>query len=180
MLTNTPNRAPVLERVQLLSALLRVAIGWHFLYEGWTKLLYPCWTSTGYLNSAVGPASPFFHWLAANAARVRVIDQLNEWGLIPVGLGLMVGVLIRPAAIAGMILLALYYAAYPPLFAPVGQGASEGSYLIVNKNLVELLALAVVAAAPATSFALERLIFKRGRKPLGAGERASESRRGFV
>jgi uncharacterized membrane protein YphA (DoxX/SURF4 family) len=30
---------------------LRIAIGWYFLYEGWSKLLHPGWTSAGYLKS---------------------------------------------------------------------------------------------------------------------------------
>ena len=40
--------------------LLRVLIGWHFLYEGIIKLYNPEWTSFGYLASAQGPLKPFF------------------------------------------------------------------------------------------------------------------------
>jgi hypothetical protein len=56
----------------------------------------------------------------------------------------MLGCATRLAAVAGMGLLALYYLAHPPLFAPAA-GVAEGSYLIVNKNVVEMLALLVVA-----------------------------------
>ena len=38
---------------------------------------------------------------------------------------------------AGMGMLALYYFAYPPLFAPGMGGPTEGNYLLVNKTLIE-------------------------------------------
>jgi len=140
-----------------LLALLRIVIGWHFLYEGWAKLLAPGWTSKGYLASSTGPLAGLFHWLAAGEARLALLDQVNVWALILIGAALMLGVAIRPAAGAGIGLLALYYLAHPPLFGPLAYGASEGSYLIVNKNLVELVALAVVVAFPAPQFALALL-----------------------
>jgi uncharacterized membrane protein YphA (DoxX/SURF4 family) len=151
--------------------LLRIIIGWHFLYEGWAKLVSPGWTSSGYLKFSTGPLAGFFQWLGANDAAVRVVDQLNMWGLLLVGLGLMLGVAIRPAALSGIVLLALYYLAYPPFFSPVS-GISEGQYLIVNKNLIELVALAVVAAYPAASFGLGAILARRRG---GAGEEARES-----
>jgi len=39
---------------------LRVAIGWHFLYEGAWKLQQPDWRATGYLANSSGPFRPFF------------------------------------------------------------------------------------------------------------------------
>jgi uncharacterized membrane protein YphA (DoxX/SURF4 family) len=138
-------------------ALLRLAIGWHFLYEGVTKLLYPGWSSAGYLQGSTGPLASFFAWVASNASAVAVIDQLNIWGMVAVGLGLMLGVAIRPAAAGGMALLALYYIAYPPLFSPAGSGVAEGTYLLVNKNLVELIALGVVFAYPAAAYSIAAL-----------------------
>jgi len=60
-----------------------------------------------------------------------------------IGLALILGVWIRPAALSGIALLALYYLATPPLFAPLANGFNEGSYLVVNKNLVELFSLVV-------------------------------------
>ncbi|MEK7408456.1 MAG: DoxX family membrane protein [Acidobacteriota bacterium] len=151
-------------RRELPFALLRIAIGWHFLYEGWTKLVYSGWSSSGYLKSSTGPLASLFHWLGSNDAAVRVVDQLNIWGLILIGLGLILGVLIRPAALFGIALLTFYYVTYPPLFAPIGSGVSEGQYLIVNKNLVELFALAVVVAYPAASAGLGALVTRRGRR----------------
>lgn len=146
---------------QFPMALLRIVIGWHFLYEGWTKLMQPAWTSSGYLKFSTGPFAAFFQWLGSNDAVVRVIDPLNIWGLVLIGLALMLGVYIRAAALSGIALLALYYFAYPPLFAPAVNGVSEGAYLIVNKNLVELFALGAVFAWPAAAFGLGAVIPRR-------------------
>jgi uncharacterized membrane protein YphA (DoxX/SURF4 family) len=142
-------------------ALLRIAIGWHLFYEGWAKLLHPGWTSVGYLQSATGPFAFFFHWLGAQAGLIQFVDQVNIWGLLLAGLGLMLGVLVRPAAIGSMLLLGLYYISNPPLFAPLTTGLNEGNYLVVNKNLVEFLALAAVLAYPAAVFGMASLFGRR-------------------
>ncbi len=135
-------------RFDWLLTLLRIAIGWHFLYEGWSKLIQPAWTSAGYLKSATGPLADLFRWLPENATRLQLVDALNVWGLFAVGIALMLGVFTRYAAFSGMALLTLYYVAHPPLFDPLTHGVQEGSYLLVNKNLIEILALAVVALYP--------------------------------
>ncbi|MBY0523135.1 MAG: DoxX family protein [Gemmataceae bacterium] len=44
--------------------LLRLAIGWHFFFEGLEKLNKENWTSAGYLREAVGPLAPQFRNLA--------------------------------------------------------------------------------------------------------------------
>ncbi|MCC6367939.1 MAG: DoxX family protein [Bryobacterales bacterium] len=174
MHNNTLNRLTLPPRVEILLALLRMAIGWHFLYEGWTKLLYPGWTAAGFLASAGGPFSGFFHWLGANPIRLRAVDLLNEWGLLAAGVALMLGIMIRPAAMAGAGLLGLYYIAHPPLFSPVAQGA-EGAYVIVDRNVVELLALVVVFALPADRIGLQRLL--NGRRKAATSAPDPDSRR---
>jgi len=139
--------------------LLRIFIGWHFLYEGVLKLYNPSWTSKGYLLSA-SILRPFFGWLA-DASRISVIDSLNIVGLIAVGVSLLIGLKIRWGCIGGILLLAFYYLAHPP-FPSLPQGPSEGSYWIVNKNLIEIVALFVIYQLPTTSsFGIESLFFKK-------------------
>jgi thiosulfate dehydrogenase [quinone] large subunit len=142
--------------------ILRLAIGWHFLYEGLAKLVNPNWSSVGFLLDSEGFLGEFFRSLANNPATVLVIDQLNIWGLILIGLGLILGFLARPACIFGIILIASYYLSHPP-FVGLRYGApSEGSYLIVNKNLVELIALAVLYVFPNSRYVgIDRFIFKQ-------------------
>ena len=46
--------------------ILRIAIGWHFLYEGVVKLGDPNWTSAGYLAESKWIFSGIFHSIASN------------------------------------------------------------------------------------------------------------------
>ncbi len=153
-------------RLALPLVIVRLAIGWHFLYEGWIKVVDPGWTAAGYLESATGPLAGLFGWMASSTAAVAVIDVLNAWGLTLIGLALVLGVWVRFAAWAGVALLALYYLAQPPLWAPY-TGPNEGAYLLVNKNLVELCALATVALIPTPGFPWRRL--RRRAEPVEIG-----------
>jgi thiosulfate dehydrogenase [quinone] large subunit len=104
----------------------------------------------------------FFYSLATNPATVNIIDLINIWGLIFIGLGLILGFLARPACIFGITLLAMYYLSHPPFVGIRYSVPSEGSYLIVNKNLIELIALAVLYVFPTSKYiGIDRFIFKR-------------------
>ncbi|MBN1441119.1 MAG: DoxX family protein, partial [Planctomycetes bacterium] len=147
--------------------LLRVGIGWHFLYEGLVKILDPGWSSAGYLASSRWILSDVFHWIASRPAAVALVDLLNAWGLASIGAALMLGLFTRLAGVAGMLLLALYYAAHPPFLA---SGQAEGNYLIIDKNIVELLALLAIVILPAGRFTgLDRLLATRYRRKRAGG-----------
>jgi len=139
--------------------LLRILIGWHFLYEGIIKLYNPDWTSFGYLASAQGPLKPVFTALTSETILVWV-DGLNMAALIIVGLTLTLGFFEKIGAFIGMGLLALYYAAHPS-FPWLTEVNVEGSYWFVNKNLIELVACLVIFQYPtAQYFGLARLFGK--------------------
>jgi len=139
--------------------LLRILIGWHFLYEGVIKAYNPSWTSKGYLLSS-SILKPFFAWLAGDSM-ISVIDYMNIIGLIAVGISLLIGIKVRWGCIAGMLLLLLYYLAHPP-FPGLPQGPAEGSYWVVNKNLIEMAALFVVFQFPLTTvFGLETIFSRK-------------------
>lgn len=141
---------------------LRILVGWHFLYEGLVKLLNPYWTAADYLAQSQGMLSGAFHWLAANPARLAAVDALNRWGLVLIGIGLIAGLLTRWATLAGMLILALYYVCQPPFPTSPSSLATEGSYLVVNKVLIELAALWVLFALPTGSVVgLDRLIARK-------------------
>jgi uncharacterized membrane protein YphA (DoxX/SURF4 family) len=128
---------------KLAVTLLRFAIGWHFLYEGVSKLAVDQWTAKEFLASASGPFSGFYHWMASSTNAMVVVDPLNMYGLILIGLALFTGIALRIAAVSGIVLLALYYFAYPPFGGP-SYGYSEGVVYLINKNVVEALALSVL------------------------------------
>ena len=138
--------------------LLRILIGWHFLYEGIIKAYNPSWTAKGYLLSA-SILKPFFTWLAGDSL-ITVIDTLNIAGLIAVGISLIIGLRVRWGCIGGILLLLMYYLAHPP-FPSLPQGPAEGSYWVVNKNLIEMAALFVIYQLPLISvFGIENLFVR--------------------
>jgi len=131
-------------RLQMVAlALLRIFIGWHFLYEGTAKLLKPNWSASSFLLQARGPLSGLFHWIANSPEMLGYANFLNIWGLILIGLGLILGCFTRTASGAGLLLILLYYFCNPPFVGYFYSLPSEGSYLIINKNLVEAAALLV-------------------------------------
>jgi thiosulfate dehydrogenase (quinone) large subunit len=139
---------------------LRVLIGWHFLYEGLAKLFSnPAWSSKSYLEGSVGPLAPAFKAMTLNAKILGAIDLLNIWGLILIGLSLFTGLFSRPAKILGIILLLLYYFAYPPLPGFLANAPVEGNYWIVNKTFIEIAALFVLYLFPSGNISgLDRYI----------------------
>jgi thiosulfate dehydrogenase (quinone) large subunit len=149
---------------------LRIVIGWHLLYEGISKALTPGWTAAEFLSVSAWIFSPFFNWLADSAALLAVVDIMNTWLLIVVGIALFLGIFDRIAAIAGMALLALYWLANPPL-AGVGLGiVTEGNYMLVDKNMVEFFALLLLALLPTGRYiGLAHLLKKNRNKKVYPG-----------
>jgi uncharacterized membrane protein YphA (DoxX/SURF4 family) len=152
-------------KVQLaILVLVRIAIGWHFLYEGIVKLFITDWSSASYLENSRWIFSGVFQGIAANPGLLNLADFLMIWGLILIGLGLMLGAFTRIATWSGIFILTLFYVAYPP-FVGLDYGVpAEGMYLIVNKNLIELLALILLTRfSTGHIFGLDRYyrIFKK-------------------
>jgi thiosulfate dehydrogenase [quinone] large subunit len=141
---------------------LRVLIGWHFLYEGLVKIGNPNWSSVGFLVDSEWILKGFYLYFASSPVILQITDFLNIWGLVAIGLGLMLGCLTRVAVWAGIILMLFYYLSHPPFIGFNYSVPSEGSYFIVNKVLIELTALAVLLVFPTGRIiGLDRLIFKR-------------------
>jgi thiosulfate dehydrogenase [quinone] large subunit len=140
---------------------LRIVVGWHFLYEGLSKLFQPDWTSRAYLMDSKGFLSGFFNWIAAHQPVLNVADFLNEWGLTLIGLSLILGLLTRISAISGIILLLFYYLSHPAWIGFDYLFPSEGSYFIVNKNIIEVFALFVLYYFPTDHIFGIGLLFNR-------------------
>jgi thiosulfate dehydrogenase [quinone] large subunit len=139
--------------------ILRITIGWHFLYEGGVKILNPHWTAKSYLLDSGGFLKSFFELIAGNQTLLSVSDSANAWGLALIGLSLLLGIFTRYSSIAGIVLLLLYYLSHPAFPGIEYVFPSDGSYFIINKTLVELFALLVVFAFPTSHiFGLKRLI----------------------
>ena len=137
---------------QAALVILRTLIGWHFLYEGYYKLMLPAWsadgkplspwTSVGYLKAASGPLARVFQWMI-DAGRIGWIDNTVKFSLLLIGLSLILGLLTRAGLWGALFFLALFYLlAIPTAGSP--QPGNEGTYLIVNKTLIEGVAVCVL------------------------------------
>jgi thiosulfate dehydrogenase [quinone] large subunit len=145
---------------------LRVIVGWHFLYEGLSKITASSWSAAGYMRASRGPFSALFKWIAGNPQMLDNANLITMYGLTIVGVLLILGLFTRIAAIGGMAFILLFYLCNPPFVGYFYTIPTEGSYLIVNKNLVELCALAVILLTRSGLFAgidriLHGLIFRR-------------------
>ena len=137
------------QQISLVS--LRTLIGWHFFYEGYVKLLHPAWSRDGqplaawssaaYLTGTGGPLAPVFHaiaeapWLGAFDVTVAVL-------LILIGTSLLLGLFTQSGCTGALAMLSIFYLSAIPLGA--AEARAEGSYLIVNKNLIELAAVTLL------------------------------------
>ena len=141
---------------------LRVVIGWHFLYEGITKVLNPNWSSIGFLLDSKGVFAGLFHAMAGNPDVVSGINFINVWGLTVIGFTLITGLFTKIASLSGMVLLGLYYISHAPFIGLNYAIPSEGSYLLVNKNLIEFFALWIVYLFPSGNhLGLDRILFRK-------------------
>ena len=124
-----------------LFSVIRIAIGWHFLYEGIAKIHMGNWTSAPYLAGSKWIFAPLFNAMAGSTGITAFVDFLNIWGMTFVGIGLILGLLTRWASAGGAIMLLFYFVAYPPVPGYTVGVPVEGSYLWVNKNLIEFFVL---------------------------------------
>jgi thiosulfate dehydrogenase (quinone) large subunit len=139
---------------QVALVTLRTLIGWHFLYEGYYKLMLPAWSSdgvplgrwssAGYLKAATGPFGGLFRRMV-DAGWTPWIDTTIKIGLLLIGLSLILGLFTKVGCWGALFLLALFYLAAIPM-AGTQQPGSEGAYLVVNKTLIEGAAVYVLLA----------------------------------
>ena len=130
-------------------AVLRIAIGWHFLYEGvWKLMQTEGWSCASYLGASQGPLASIFKWMAAQGWIVAAGDWAVMIGLVAIGLSLMLGVLSRVAALFGIALMAMFYGCQPPEpFAEAFSGA-DGRFFVIERNVLEAFGLLLVASVP--------------------------------
>lgn len=158
MSKNTNSYVP-LQLILLL--LLRFLIGWHILYEGISKVIIPDWSAVEYLKNSQWILTDFFQWIVSTPSIMSLVDFMNVWGLILIGSGIILGCCFKIAAVSGFVLLLLYYLATPPMIGLIYQMPVEGSNLIVNKTLIEAIALLLLAVFPTNkSYGLDYFLHK--------------------
>lgn len=121
--------------------LLRISLGWLFFYAGITKIIDPNWSAAFYLKGAQ-TFPELFSWFL-NPEILPYVNFLNKWGLTLIGISLILGMCVRWSALAGILLMALYY--LPLLHFPK---VGEHSYL-VDEHVIYALVLAFLFAVRA-------------------------------
>jgi len=151
--------------VKVFITVIRMAVGWHFLYEGLVKLFSPGWSAQPYLLGTIGFTSDFFHWLATNPDLMKIVDILNIAGLTLIGLGLFFGFFTRIASVFGALLLFLFYLAYPPFGISTLSNTFDNNF-IVDKLLIELLVFLFFVFSNQSGYSIDSLIqyYKRQKK----------------
>ncbi|HZU34295.1 MAG TPA: hypothetical protein VFA18_00215 [Gemmataceae bacterium] len=101
------------------------------------------WTLIGLALAATAAVYIYMHW--RDYSRTEIMDWLSSWGLLLIGAALLLGLATRSAALAGAVFLVMLYLWWPPLpWVPLNPKA-EGAVPFINKNMIELLALLVLA-----------------------------------
>ena len=144
---------PLPRPAMIALTVLRVVIGWHFLYEGVAKLTSSTWSAAGYMKASRGPLADLFRWIASQPQLLDNANLITMYGLTIVGALLMLGLFTRLAAAGGIFFILLFYLCNPPFIGYFYAIPTEGTYLIVNKNLVELCALVVILLTGTGRFA---------------------------
>lgn len=117
--------------------LLRITIGWLFLNAGIAKVINPEWTAAGYMKGAL-TLTGLYNWLAGSSL-LPVINFLVEWGLVLMGISLILGICVKWSGYLGSILMFLFY--LPVLSFPV-----VGHGYIVDEHIIYIAGLLVLAA----------------------------------
>ena len=109
-------------------------------------------------KEAAGPYQPAW----------TTLDWVNfstMWGLVIMGVCLILGLFSPLAAFAGAVFLAQIYMSMPPWPGLPVSPKSEGHYLIVNKNLIEMIACLALACIPTGSWiGIDALLFGARRR----------------
>ena len=98
------------------------------------------------------------------------INLTTMWGLVLMGVCLILGLFTPLAALGGAVFLGQIYLSMPPWPGLPPSPVAEGHYWIVNKNLIEMIACLLIASTPSGRWvgldALLSALFGRRREDL--------------
>ncbi|MDO8435400.1 MAG: DoxX family protein [bacterium] len=130
-----------MKQIQKISLfLLRITMGWMFLYAGLSHVLDPKFSAAGYLAGAKTFVA-FYHWLAGPSI-LPVVNFINAWGLTLLGISLILGIAVRLSAKLGALLMILYW-------LPLGIVHPNAHSLIVDEHIIYAAALLVLGSVSA-------------------------------
>lgn len=123
---------------------MRLGLGWVMFYAGITKILNPNWSAAGYLKNAK-TFPELFNWFL-DPSFLPIVNFVNEWGLLLLGVSLILGVGMRVSGVLGAMLMMLYY--FPSLDFPM---IGTTSY-IVDEHVIYALVLLFLAGSESARY----------------------------
>ena len=117
--------------------LLRIALGWVFLYAASHQVFVPGWSVAGFLEH-----TKTFHGLFSiftGPGIAPIISFLVSYGHLLIGLSLIVGLAVRVSAFFGILLMLLYWMAHMDF-----PYISDQNNFIVDFHIVDALVLALL------------------------------------
>jgi thiosulfate dehydrogenase [quinone] large subunit len=97
--------------VPAATLILRLAMGWIFIWSGFDKLITN-FSAGGFLvNATSGPLKDTFVRMGESQAAVNVVDPLVVWGQILIGFSLVLGIFTRFGLFMAAIMVFMFYLA---------------------------------------------------------------------
>ena len=135
------------------------------MLPGWSADGKPlsAWSSAGYLKAGSGPLAWLFKRMI-DAGLIGWMDWTVKIGLLLIGLSLLLGLFTRAGCCGALLLLSLFYLMAIP-FNGTPQPGNEGTYLVVNKTLIEAAAVIVLLSFNTGAIAGLDLLLRGVRSP---------------
>ena len=138
------------KRITVAAVTLRFLMGWFMFFDGLHILQTPGWSAKGFLLAA--KTFPGFYAWFAQPFNTWWVDPINSWGITLIGLALLLGVGVRPAAWAGFVMMTLYYFPHN-VFPYVTYG------YVVEEHIIYAAVFALIALFPtAQSYGLSKFV----------------------
>ncbi|WP_225336552.1 DoxX family membrane protein [Halomicrobium urmianum] len=119
---------------------LRLMMGYAFAYSGFTKIVAAePFSAGGYLSNVAAtngnPLAGVFAWMGSTPWFVEFANVAVPWGELLIGLGLLVGAVVRLAAFFGALMMLMFYF-----------GNWEIAHGVINGDFAYMLVFLAVAA----------------------------------
>ncbi|NHN47757.1 DoxX family protein [Halostella sp. JP-L12] len=119
---------------------LRLMMGYAFAYSGFTKIVAAePFSAGGYLTHVAAtngnPLADLFAWMGSTPWFVEFANVAVPWGELLIGLGLLVGAVVRLAAFFGALMMAMFYF-----------GNWDVAHGVINGDFAYMLVFLAVAA----------------------------------
>lgn len=131
-------------RPKLFIAILRIALGWLFLYQGYVAFTDASWSLSTYISNA--KTFPSFYAYVLTPAIYPAVATVVKFVYVAVGALLVLGIFARPASIMGIALMFFFY--FPLLSFP----NVAGGYYIVDSHILYILILSYLFMARSSEY----------------------------